>query len=127
MDGTHRASVVLLICNGRFLLLRRSESDPSHPLWWGLPGGRMEQGENPLEAAIRETQEETGIRLHPNQLKSVGTYNENGHQIHLFKAITRRSTARLRDGEHDRYAWITKKEVPCYRVLPLVREVIAHA
>ena len=30
---------------------------------WGLPGGKMNYGETPLEGAIRETKEETGLDL----------------------------------------------------------------
>lgn len=30
---------------------------------WGFPGGRIEENEQPLEAAIRETLEETGIKI----------------------------------------------------------------
>ena len=41
---------------GRILLLLRPEA------LWNFPGGRLERGESPLQAAIRETREETGYR-----------------------------------------------------------------
>jgi 8-oxo-dGTP pyrophosphatase MutT (NUDIX family) len=45
---------------------------PSNSSWHkntlGIPKGKIEKGEDPIEAAIRETQEETGILINPNQL-----------------------------------------------------------
>ena len=51
--------------NGQVLLGQRNESDPSHKyhLKWNLPGGKVEFGENPETTAIRETQEEVGIKI----------------------------------------------------------------
>ena len=40
---------------GRFLLLRRSQR-VSNPGWWTFPGGRVEPGETPRAAAVRELQ-----------------------------------------------------------------------
>ena len=38
---------------------------------WGLPGGKVDPGETPLEAVVRETKEETGIDLDKDKLKEV--------------------------------------------------------
>jgi ADP-ribose pyrophosphatase YjhB (NUDIX family) len=45
----------------RILLVRQS---PGHPLegQWTVPWGRLEAGESPLDAALRETWEEGGVR-----------------------------------------------------------------
>ena len=42
--------------------------------YWALPGGHVDQGENTEDAAYRELEEETGLRIGP-QLKHVGTYD----------------------------------------------------
>lgn len=51
---------------GEFLISRRSETRPTHPLLWECPGGSVLKGENSLSGALRETKEEVGIDLKPN-------------------------------------------------------------
>lgn len=45
------------------LLTRRAESLRNHPGQWAFPGGRLEDGETLIEAALREMSEEVGVDL----------------------------------------------------------------
>jgi ADP-ribose pyrophosphatase YjhB (NUDIX family) len=51
---------------GRLLLIRRGH-EPHRGLW-SLPGGRIEAGESPEEAVVREVREETGLDVVPRGL-----------------------------------------------------------
>lgn len=51
-----------------FLLCRRPSRMRRHPGQWALPGGRLDEGEEPLDAALRELEEELGLRLGPESL-----------------------------------------------------------
>jgi mutator protein MutT len=48
------------------LLTRRASGLRSHAGQWALPGGRMDEGETPEQAALRELQEEVGLTPDPD-------------------------------------------------------------
>ena len=62
------AAVVLFDDSLRVLLVRQSYSSRL----WGIPGGAVEPGESPQEAAVREAREETGLDVRLEYL--VGVY-----------------------------------------------------
>lgn len=49
--------------NGRYLISQRSKSRTKHPLLWESVGGSVLAGEDSLTAALRETEEEVGVKL----------------------------------------------------------------
>lgn len=55
---------------GEVLILQRSQHDDVLPGYWDIPGGTLEDGEDPAQGAIREIQEETGLDI---------------SEVHLFK------------------------------------------
>lgn len=62
-----QARAVVINDLGRVLLIRHEDRVPADPLqperlaYWVVPGGKLEEGENLVECAARETEEETGI------------------------------------------------------------------
>ncbi len=64
--GIRRAAVLLLLAhaNGEaaLVLTQRSQTVERHKGQISLPGGVVEPGESPLDAALRETSEEIGVR-----------------------------------------------------------------
>ena len=48
-----------------FVLTRRASKLRKHPGQWALPGGRLDPGEDPITAALRELHEEVGLEVGP--------------------------------------------------------------
>jgi 8-oxo-dGTP pyrophosphatase MutT (NUDIX family) len=72
-------SGVILKYRDKFLLCKRNENQ-SHPNQWFIPTGKIERGETPREAAVRELYEETDFELSENDIDFIGTIpvTENG-------------------------------------------------
>lgn len=71
----HFASVALVDPAGRILLQERDSHPRIDPDCWGYPGGGVEPGETYEQAAYRELEEETGVRLEPGTLELVGEFS----------------------------------------------------
>ena len=72
-EGLRAAAVALVLTSdeeGRacFLITRRASRLRNHPGQWALPGGRLDAGETPEQAALREVEEEVGIALVPQDV-----------------------------------------------------------
>lgn len=61
--------VVIINNNNEILLQKRSRFKRANPSKWGICGGKVDLGETPLDAGIRETLEEIGISLNIEDLK----------------------------------------------------------
>ena len=70
-DGRRPAAVAVVLLaddagQACFLLTRRAATLRAHARQWALPGGRVDAGESPQRAALRELQEEVGLALSPD-------------------------------------------------------------
>ena len=74
IDEGHGADLPLLPIHPHWsqqaalLLTRRSGHLRSHAGQWALPGGRIDAGETPEQAALREMQEEVGLQLETHSI-----------------------------------------------------------
>ena len=69
----HLGANAIITCDGKLLLERRRDSDT-----WGLVGGGVKKTETALEAMVRETREELGLRLPKERFKKLAVYGDPG-------------------------------------------------
>lgn len=69
----HLGANAIITCQGRLLLEKRRDSDI-----WGLVGGGCKKTETGLEAIVRETYEELGLRIPKTQFHKLAVYDNPG-------------------------------------------------
>lgn len=79
----HAACTVVIDPSGKFLGVSRMH-DPSD---FGFPGGHVEPGESPEEAAVRELREETGLSC--SDLKKLITLRDGGTKVYVFTCLAK--------------------------------------
>lgn len=100
---------VMVILKNEILLVRNVGVDK-----WSLPGGTIEKGETPEQAALRELQEELLISTAPIESK-LGVYHshiENEHApVHVFVAAAQ-TLLYKRQWEIDEARWFALNDLP---------------
>jgi len=112
----HISSTFIFVFNKDFskiLLIKRNEAKRIR--WgfeWGIIGGKFEEGENEIQAGIREAKEEIGINLKPKQLKVV-FIKPIKDITHYFFAININENSKIKiNNEADEYKWFSLHKLP---------------
>ena len=110
--------------SGRILHLRRSSTSPQYKGMWDLPGGAVERAETLEETLIRETREETALRLKVGRMyhavltqwpRGDGTSFPSVGVFFLCRKLGR-DEPRLRSNENSEYAWVSREDLGRYRM-----------
>lgn len=100
----------------KILLLHRQEHTVEGNRW-GIPGGKVAKGETPLEAALRETHEETGYDFSEHPVELVSTlyieYNEQRHMTyHMYRVFLPYDpgAVKINFTEHKGFTWVSPED-----------------
>jgi 8-oxo-dGTP pyrophosphatase MutT (NUDIX family) len=111
-----RIAVVFVVDpSGRVLMQHRSADAAVSPNQWSMPGGRIEEGEAPVDAARREVLEETGLTVtdlvpvwqgtRPSVKTSTGVV-----EVHVFGTVTGASQEDVVLGEGQAMVFLSPDE-----------------
>lgn len=107
------AAMILENTDGQILVVKAN-----YKPYWTFPGGVIDPGETPMEAAMRETLEEVGVDVHPDTVEFVAVVDRHSdiaqtYQF-IFKAPLGTDTLDhviLQASEIDEYALVNKDQV----------------
>jgi 8-oxo-dGTP pyrophosphatase MutT (NUDIX family) len=113
------------------LLIRRSDNDN-----WAVPGGAIDLGESLVQAAVRETREETGILCEVTGLVGIYTnprhvilYTSNGEVRQEFSILltgTAVGGEPTPSSESSEVRWVPREELGGYQMDRSMRLRIGH-
>lgn len=107
------SEVVVINSDGNYLAMKRDLNKFYPGLYEVSVGGSVLRGENPIEAAKRETFEETGIRVFELEQKDIITSENNNSIYILFLAYVDidKNSIILQKGETIGYKWIPSSDI----------------
>ena len=107
-----RIDIALVVaCRERRFLVARRRGEVHLAGYWEFPGGKIEPGEEPAEAARRELEEETGLlalSLEP-LVVVVHDYVDRPLRFHVFLSLESQGEVRL--DEEREWGWKTRDEL----------------
>ncbi|MDE1821469.1 MAG: NUDIX domain-containing protein [Euryarchaeota archaeon] len=132
--STVRVASVAVVHDRSVLILRRVLTDLVWAGCWDLPGGRLEGGETPLEGALRELREETGLDIetaeplqegNPLEDRPAGTTlqtypwpERRVWETVFFSRVSERPSVRVDPAEHTEYRWVGLADLPRLEFTP---------
>lgn len=106
-------SAAIIVRDGRVLMVRRRISEGE--LMWQFPAGAIEPGEVAQDAAVRETDEETGLTVKALRLLGERVHPKTGRLMSYTACEVVSGDAHVADDEElDAIAWVSLSEIPEY-------------
>jgi predicted aconitase with swiveling domain/ADP-ribose pyrophosphatase YjhB (NUDIX family) len=105
---------------GEILVLKRSELVGTFQLLWAGCSGYLEEGEKPLERAIKEIEEEVGLRNLELVVEGGLVSSRDEERVWVIHPYLFRSSSRdiTIDWEHTDYRWINPSQLPEFETVP---------
>ena len=112
----------LIKSEDKVLMLKRPGEKKVYAGYWNFPGGKSEGNESEIETVIREVKEETGLLFRPiTKIMDIEDEEIEPKKIVVFIGDSEGQV--LINSEHERYAWLTVREINYLPVLPYIKKI----
>lgn len=98
----------------RILIARR----PSHTVYggyWELPGGKIDPGETPTQALVREFEEELGIQIEAGDPLDEVIHSYPHAKVRLFPFFCKRVSGRIQNLAVSEHRWVLPKDLKSFK------------
>lgn len=111
-----KVAAAIIEREGRILATQRGYG--SYKDWWEFPGGKLEQGESPEEALVREIREELDTEIEVGDLLTIVEYDYPEFHMTMSCFMCRMISGRLTLIEHEAARWLSADELWDVKWLP---------
>ncbi|MBR4699421.1 MAG: 8-oxo-dGTP diphosphatase MutT [Prevotella sp.] len=101
---------------GRIFATQRGYGDFKD--WWEFPGGKIEAGEAPEEALVREIREELSAKISVDDFLCTVEYDYPAFHLKMHCYLCSLVTEALHLNEHEAAKWLAKDELDSVKWLP---------
>ena len=109
--------VAAIICkDGRVFATQRGYGDWKD--WWEFPGGKMEAGEGPEEALVREIREELSAEITVDRFLRTVEFDYPSFHLTMHCFLCSLKGAGLHLNEHEAARWLAPEDLDSVRWLP---------
>jgi 8-oxo-dGTP diphosphatase len=110
----HRLHVVagVLLRDGRVLAARRGPGTGARAGLWEFPGGKVEPGETPEQALVRELREELSVEVTVDERLAESLHDYDDLSLRLVAYLAHITKGEPQAGEHDALRWLKPDELP---------------
>ena len=120
---TLEVAAALIWRGDRFLICQRA-AHKTQGLLWEFVGGKVEAGETPADALVRECREELDVLVRPLSVFTQVTHDYPDVRVHLTLFTTELVSGEPKLLEHEDLRWIKPSEIPDYPFCPADAEII---
>ncbi len=106
----------IIIRDGKVFSTQRGYGDWKG--WWEFPGGKMEPGEGPEEALVREIREELDAEISVGRLLDTVEWDYPSFHLTMHCYICSLASDSMHLNEHEASAWLTRETLRSVRWLP---------
>ena len=115
--------VAAVLCDKeRFFATQRGYGD--YRDFWEFPGGKIEPGETPEQALIREIREELGAEIAIDAFLTAVDWDYPDFHLHMRCYLAHVKSGRLVLKEHEAARWLRKPELDALPWLPADRAIL---
>lgn len=110
-------AAAIIESEGKILVTRR-KPDTHHPDLWEFPGGKVESGEDPKDAVVREIREELGMEISVTGIYDVLFHRYLERDVVVLAYCCRWLGGHVQNLEVADHCWVLPAEISSFDLLP---------